>query len=151
MADMSDNTTPGQPRSIQTKIAWAFAGVIGLTLIIAATTSGSDEHGATDDHTGSSSTSEVVYEVEGTAEMASITISVPGGGTSQASDIDVPMQTSSHVGLRNTFSSGEFLYLSAQNSQDHGTIICRITVDGVVVAEVTSSGAYVIATCDGTA
>jgi hypothetical protein len=95
----------------------------------------------------------VLYEVEGTTNMASITISTPGGGTSQQSDIDVPMSmksaTGGQAGMPLTFQPGEFLYISAQNSNDHGSVTCRITVDGVVVSENTSHGAYVIASCDG--
>lgn len=39
--------------------------------------------------------------------------------------------------------------LSAQNAGS-GTITCRITVDGTVVSEVTSQGAYAMAMCADT-
>jgi hypothetical protein len=48
-----------------------------------------------------------------------------------------------------TFHSGDFVYLSVQNQQSVGSVTCRITVDGVVVSENTSSGGYTIATCQG--
>lgn len=43
----------------------------------------------------------------------------------------------------------DFVYLSVQNQQPAGSVTCRITVDGVVVSENTSSGGYTIATCQG--
>ncbi len=44
---------------------------------------------------------------------------------------------------------GAFVYISVQNRGDSGSVTCSITVDNVVVAENTSSGGYVIASCDG--
>jgi hypothetical protein len=48
-----------------------------------------------------------------------------------------------------SFHSGDFVYLSVQNQQPAGSVSCRITVDGVVLSENTSSGGYTIATCQG--
>lgn len=53
------------------------------------------------------------------------------------------------TGTYDTFHSGDFVYLSVQNQQSLGSVTCRITVDGVVVSENTSSGGYTIATCQG--
>lgn len=47
------------------------------------------------------------------------------------------------------FRAGDFVYISVQNQQGAGSVTCRITVDGVVVSENTSSGGYTIATCQG--
>jgi hypothetical protein len=97
--------------------------------------------------------SKVRYEVTGTTDMASLTYETPTG-TSQQSDIDIPMtikDTGAHY-LELTFQSGAFVYISAQNSEDTGSVTCRITTDsGDVIAENTASGAYAIATCKGTA
>ena len=51
--------------------------------------------------------------------------------------------------MTHEFGPGEFVYISAQNEGEYGSVTCRITVDGVVVSENTSSGAYGIATCEG--
>lgn len=50
-----------------------------------------------------------------------------------------------------TVDSGEFLYISAQNQNELGSIICRIIADGVVIAENESTASYGIATCEGSA
>ncbi|MFW5898861.1 MAG: hypothetical protein ACOCUN_00175 [Jiangellaceae bacterium] len=95
-------------------------------------------------------THHVLYEVEGSTDWASVTIATPTG-TEQLNP-DVPLtRTSGERGLEATVSPGEFLYISAQNKRSHGTIVCRITVDGEVVAENESSGGYAVASCDGTA
>jgi hypothetical protein len=41
-----------------------------------------------------------------------------------------------------------FLYISAQNTGEYGGLTCQITVDGVVVAQNSASGAFTIATCE---
>lgn len=46
---------------------------------------------------------------------------------------------------------GEFVYLSIQNSHETGSVECRILVDGEVIESARSSGAYVIASCSGSA
>lgn len=37
----------------------------------------------------------------------------------------------------------------AQNKGEYRSVTCRITVDGIVISENTSSGEYGIATCKG--
>lgn len=94
---------------------------------------------------------EVLYEVDGSATTADLTLELPSG-TSQQNGVGVPVTTESGKhGLTAKFPRGSFVYLSAQNGGDTGTITCRITVDGIVISENTSSGAYAIAACDGTA
>lgn len=92
----------------------------------------------------------VLYEVEGTARVVDITIKT-ATGIKQQSSVTVPMTTKGKRGMQLTFTSGSFVSIAAQNQGDSGTVTCRITVDGVVVSENTASGAYTIATCDGTA
>jgi hypothetical protein len=99
---------------------------------------------------GESTTASVLYEVEGTAESATITAEMPTG-TSQGTGKTVPLTTTSGRGLTNTFPRGAFVYISAQNEGATGDITCRITVDGVVISENAASGGYAIATCQGTA
>ena len=93
---------------------------------------------------------EVLYEVEGTARSVSLTLEAPSG-TQQGSNKAVPLKTDSGNGIRMEFERGAFVYISAQNEGESGTVTCRITVDGEVISENTSSGAYTIASCDGSA
>jgi hypothetical protein len=94
----------------------------------------------------------VVYLVLGSADSASITISTPTGQSQQ--DIDVPlMNQEGQRGLHfSGFSSGDFLYVSAQNTDDSpfSNIRCKIKVDGVVISDNESDAEYGIATCQGT-
>lgn len=98
-----------------------------------------------------SSTSEVLYEVEGTATSVDITMETPSG-TSQGANKKVPLanKETGKRGISLTMERGDFVYISAQNQGSSGTLTCKISVDGVVIAKVTSSGAYTIASCKGT-
>lgn len=93
----------------------------------------------------------VVYKVEGTTSMASITYSNAYGDTSQQSDIDVPLTLKDGTpGIQMSgMTKGDFLYISAQNSKEYGSVTCAIEVDGIRVKENTSRGAFTIATCSG--
>jgi hypothetical protein len=92
----------------------------------------------------------VVYEVEGDADYAEVTMQTPTGQSPQSPAL--PMVLESGDGpLTFEFNPGAFVYLSAQNTEEFGDITCRITVDGVVISENTSSGGFAIATCTGSA
>jgi hypothetical protein len=101
-----------------------------------------------------SATRTVVYQADGAGarglRSANITLQTDSGGTSQAS-VNLPMKTrAGQTGLTFTkFHTGDFVYLSVQNADAAGSVICRILVDGVVLSENTSTGGYVIATCSG--
>jgi hypothetical protein len=101
-----------------------------------------------------STTHTVVYQADGTGargvRSANVTLHTDSGGTSQAS-INLPMKTrAGQTGLTFTnFHTGDFVYLSVQNTDAAGSVTCRILVDGVVLSENTSTGGYVIATCSG--
>ncbi len=94
----------------------------------------------------------VVYNVEGSASGADLTMETPTG-TSQATGRSVPLTTKDgQQGLTiRGFRHGAFVYISAQNTGGSGDLTCSITVDGVVISENTAQGAYAIATCKGTA
>lgn len=97
--------------------------------------------------------STVTYYVEGSTSQASITMQTPTG-SSQQSDVDVPLTRKSdgREGISFVFRSGDFVYISAQNSESTGTVRCRIVgKDGEVVSENVASGGYAIATCKGRA
>ena len=86
---------------------------------------------------------QVKYEVTGTALTVDLTIENEDGGTSQFSDKPLPW-TYSFTGA-----SGDFVYVSAQNQGDTGSVTATIYIDGEEYKTSTSSGAYVIATASG--
>ena len=86
----------------------------------------------------------VRYYVEGSARSVDLTMASANGGTEQMSKMSVPFRET--IGC---LASGAFVYVSAQNNGRHGTVGCRITLGGVEVSSNESSGAYVIASCDG--
>jgi hypothetical protein len=101
---------------------------------------------ACDDYsTTSNETYTVTYWVKGTADSASLTYNNQSGNTEQKSEVDVPWH------LKFEAERGQFLYISAQNNGESGTIKTQIIVDGDVIAESESEGAYVIASCDASA
>lgn len=94
----------------------------------------------------------VTYKVEGTTKMASITYENANGDSSQQSDIDVPLTRKYDGGqgiVLHDMHRGDFLYISAQNSKEYGSVTCIIEVDGVAVKQNTSHGGFTIATCSG--
>jgi Mycobacterium membrane protein len=84
---------------------------------------------------------QVTYDVVGEhTNYASLTYSNASGGTEQVDEVRLPWSKSF------TASYGEFLYLSAQNKDEQGSITIYITVNGNPIKTATSSGAYTIAT-----
>lgn len=90
----------------------------------------------------SSTTYRVEYQVQGTARGASLTYQ-NAGGSSEQRDVAVPWD------MDFVATPGQFLYVSAQNKGETGTITCNILLNGVVVKTSTSQGAYKIASCSG--
>ncbi len=84
------------------------------------------------------------YEVSGSAGNYSITCEGAPSGTAQYSNVG------SGWTYKWTQTGTRWLYMSAQNNTSSGTVTVKIIREGKVVAQQTSSGAYVIATVDGT-
>jgi uncharacterized lipoprotein NlpE involved in copper resistance len=84
------------------------------------------------------------YEVSGSAGNYGITCEGAPSGTVQYSDVG------SGWTYKWTQTGTRWLYMSAQNNTNSGSVTVKIIRDGKVVAQQTSSGAYVIATVDGT-
>jgi len=84
------------------------------------------------------------YEVSGSAGDYSITCEGAPSGTVQYSNVG------SGWAYKWTQTGTRWLYMSAQNNTGSGTVTVKIIRDGKVLAQQTSSGAYVIATVDGT-
>jgi hypothetical protein len=85
----------------------------------------------------------VVYKIDGSAEEVDVTLSNPTGGTEQYSSVSLPYKYSYY-----SFSD-DFVYISAQNQGEYGTVRVSIYVDGELFKTASSSGAYVIATASG--
>jgi len=86
----------------------------------------------------------VRYEITGTAESVSITYSNEDGGTSQKSEVYLPNSC-----ILYPMYEGDFLYISAQNNGEYGSVTTEIYVAGELFRTSTSYGAYVIATSSG--
>ena len=122
--------------------------LIALMTISVGILSGCTEQNNTyDDNGNNSPTSYLVsYEVTGTAESVSVTYTNRDGGTSQESNVDLPW---SCPPVFCPSKIGDWLYISAQNNGDYGSVTTKIYVDGELFKKSTSYGAYVIATSSG--
>lgn len=137
------------------RTAW---GTVAAIVVLLAAGCGADESGPESAAAATSSpatTHTVVYAADGDGgkKVASYTWATADGGTEQH-EADLPLRAEDaddgDAGLpMEGFESGDMVYLSVQNSQDHGSITCQIIVDGVEVSVHTSTGAYSIATCRG--
>ena len=87
----------------------------------------------------------VRYEVTGTAKTVFITIENDTGGTSQYADVSIPWT----YNFRTRKEEGTFVYVSAQNQGETGSVTASIYRDEVLFKTSTSSGSYVIATASG--
>jgi|APSaa5957512493_1039668.scaffolds.fasta_scaffold65327_2 hypothetical protein len=83
---------------------------------------------------------DVEYRVSGSGGSFDVTFKNKDGGTSQYSNVrsgwTYSFSTSDH---------GLFLYISAQNQTDGGSVTAKIYVNGIREKTSTSNGAYVIA------
>jgi hypothetical protein len=88
----------------------------------------------------SPSLTRVEYEITGSARSVDVTLNNATGGTEQYSDVPVPYEY--------TYSNftDDFLYVSAQNNGELGSVTVSIYRNGSKIKAASSSGAYVIAT-----
>lgn len=85
----------------------------------------------------------VTYSVTGSTRSASLTYTNGSNGTEQRT-VDLPWSASFEG------TPGQHIYLSAQNQEDTGSVRVTISVNGREVKRSDSSGAYAIATANGT-
>ena len=85
----------------------------------------------------------VKYEVTGSANRVDVTYENEDGGISQENNVIVPWSYSFKG------DSGDFVYISAQNQGESGTVTVTIYKDGSKFKRSTSSGAYCIASASG--
>ncbi|NQX12278.1 DUF308 domain-containing protein [Microbacteriaceae bacterium VKM Ac-2855] len=99
----------------------------------------------------SSNTVKLQYEVTGDGAASNITYSTfasGSSGTEQANDAGLPFTKELDLERGGAFDYSIFS-LVALGSADTTTISCKITYDGVVLSEQTSTGAYSAVTCTG--
>ena len=129
-----------------TFVILAFAVLaIGACGVFAFSLEATDDGSTTSDSDGPT-THRVDYYVQGTCSSVDVTYNNAGGDTEQMSDVDVPWSKT-----LNDVPAGQFLYISAQNNDDSGTVVTKILVDGRELKRSESEGAYVIASCSGSA
>lgn len=85
----------------------------------------------------------VIYEITGTAKEVDVTLNNASGGTEQYDDARLPQKY-----IYYSFSDS-FLYISAQNQGDSGSVTVSIYMNGRLFKTSRSSGAYVIASASG--
>lgn len=86
----------------------------------------------------------VTYSVTGVnTSSASVTYENSSGGTAQET---ITLPWSKNI----TGKPGSFLYVSAQNNKNTGSITASISINSTVFKTTTSSGGFVIATASGT-
>ncbi len=87
---------------------------------------------------------DVRYEVTGTAESVDITYENLNGGISQVTGLPLPWS------ITITGNPGDYVYLSAHNKGESGSITVTIYDDGDVFKRATSQGSHVTASVSGT-
>lgn len=86
---------------------------------------------------------EIEYKISGTATSVDVTLNNSNGGTEQYDNVSVP-----HTYSYKNFND-DFVYISAQNQGESGSVTVKIYHRGALFKSSTSSGAYVIATASG--
>lgn len=133
-----DSTREGEPKPEPGKDAAKHQGrnriAVGVAVfvVVAAVLSWVGGGGSEASHT-------VSYKVTGTAASASLTLSDADGDTVQLGQQPLPW-TSNDLSVK----EGGFLYVSAQNDGDTGSVRCAIVVDGTEEKASESAGAYTI-------
>jgi hypothetical protein len=151
MADEPAGSQPQQPSreaTMKTGPVIALMVLVGVVVIgiIGAISSSSESDTPSTSYTARpdvKSTVQVVYLLSGSAGSINITAK-SATGTEQASGALVPAR------LVYEMRPGDFAYVSAQNDGEYGDVTCLITVDGVAISSNTASGAYTVASCQGT-
>jgi hypothetical protein len=89
----------------------------------------------------------VVYEIVGKGSASTITYTKQDFSQEQQATGQLPFRK--ELKFDEQVGGSAPLSLTAQNSSRGGAITCRITVDGKVVNESTSTGQYTVVTCRG--
>ncbi|GAA4796905.1 hypothetical protein GCM10023200_36310 [Actinomycetospora chlora] len=139
--------TPPPPRPAPVRrLLWAVGAVlVGLLAGAALAVLGRGPASPPPVELSGASTPGVLYEVTGDAARALVTFGTDSA-VSQENGVGLPWQRT-----RPAAEDAATYTLTAQSSSDDaGRITCRISVDGTVIAEQTSSARYSVTTCVGT-
>jgi len=128
-------TPPSGPKSWLTK-PHVLIPAIAIVGVLAVNAQSDDD----DDRDDRSGCVDVSYNMKA-SQAGDYTISTPDG--TQQGSFD-----KSHTEYLTCVEPGEFLYVSIQNDRESGTVSCEIRVAGQTVASNSSTGAFVIATCE---
>ncbi|AOS61159.1 MmpS family transport accessory protein [Actinoalloteichus hymeniacidonis] len=137
---------------------WIVGGIVAVIAVAAVTTGGEDtttpdtatgdttegETAPAEDDAAASNIATVVYEVTGTGTSSMITYTTDGQtDMEQVGDVELPWEHTIEL------PADDPLLVVQVSGQQAGTgeISCRITVDGEEVAQATSDGDYVMASC----
>jgi hypothetical protein len=150
---------PPPPAPKKRKWPWV-VGAILLLFVIAGIAGGNSEPAPSspaaavpadpapaDDVAEAAAGSTVVYEVLGQGTANNVTYMKEGFSQEQQTEAKLPFRK--ELQFKDEVGSFAPLSLVAQNGSRGGDITCRITVDGKVVGESTSSGQYAVVTCNG--
>ena len=143
-----EDTKKAAQKKKTTKFALIGCGGLIALIVIIAIIIGASSSKTTDTQTIPTYTGpEVIYEITGTAMSADVTLSNATGGTEQFSNIQWSHVTGA-PGYEYTYESfpASFLYISAQNQGESGSVTVNIYYEGNLIKTSTSTGAYVIAT-----
>jgi len=155
MTSPADAPSEDKPSTLrQWTVPIVVVALIAVAVVIGLVVSGGDDTSGSADPGGqpvADTTVTVLYEVEGSTDYADVTMETPTGTSQISPDVPMVRESDGRRGLEMEFTSGAYVYLSAQNNRGHGTVTCRITVDGAVVSENSATGGYAIATCKGSA
>jgi hypothetical protein len=125
--------------------------IVLIVIIVSVSSSGGSSSGG-----GASDTVHVTYTLESDSPTVSATyMTLDNGNIGQSQDNQATPPWTKELDVSDSFVQSFTLTgqmnpvaLSGGEGQDGTTITCRITVDGEVVAEQTSTGQYAIVTCN---
>lgn len=124
------------------------AAAVLAVLVLAGCSSAAPEAEVAASAPAAPAVTQVNYQADGMGLTGTITYTTPTG--QQQGEVKLPLvDAANSPGITFTdFAPGSFLYISIQNQEEAGSVSCAIKVNGKVVSENKSSGAYVIATCE---
>jgi len=109
---------------------------------------GSNDSGAAEAVASGNLVYEVTSDGATVANVTYLTADSSGSSTQQATDVAAPWKTEFAVDSSGMFNFSVFS-LVAQADQSASTVSCKITFNGEVIAEQTSTGQFAIVTCSG--
>jgi len=135
---------PAEKRTIWIILSVVFAGCLIIYALVGVQPPAKPRGAAQPQRLVQPTVRNLKYMVEGTADLADITLENADGGTEQHTNRRLPWSRDLVV------RPGFYGYISAQNADEFGgTVIVSIEVDGIRWKRAKSSGKYVIASVSG--